>query len=146
MTGVLKEYVKFFINGGALGLLAWGGQLSLYHLFGGTSDQMYAVASVIAYIPLVLVNFMIQRAWIFKVSGVLTRFVAANLGVMLLVALTAPVASHGVNTMIGHPWGERVGFAVASLFCSIPSFLIKRHWVFRKESFLTMRLYKNDKI
>ncbi|MDD2768528.1 MAG: hypothetical protein PHT19_07320 [Methylococcus sp.] len=129
---MILEYTKFFVNGGILGVIAMGLQMLIYRLLGGDSAAFYALASALTYAPLVTINFMIQRTWIFNRPGLFPRFVSANLGIMLLVSLLSPICSQVIDLAAGAPWGERGGFALAALLGSIPSFFIKRHWVFEK--------------
>lgn len=129
-NNMFVQYVKFFINGGILGLAAWGLQWLFYKGIHGSSSVDYSIASALAYIPLVVVNFLIQRKWVFNRKGLFLRFVAANATIMLFVSLLSPFSRHFINYIFGPPWGDTIGFVVASLIGSIPSFLIKRFWVF----------------
>jgi putative flippase GtrA len=127
---MLHQYLKFFVNGGLLGLVAWGMQWLLYRALGGDTAWAYGVATAITYVPLLIINFLIQRAWIFNRPGLFPRFIVANLAIMVLVSMLAPACRHVVNVLIGVPWGDRTGFLLAALLGSVPSFLLKRHWVF----------------
>lgn len=127
---MISEYATFFINGGVLGIIAWGLQLLIYRAIGGDSALAYALASALTYIPLVVVNFLSQRSWIFNRPGLFPRFVLANLFIMLLVSVLSPLCWQVIDLMV--PWGDRGGFAMAALLSSIPSFFINRHWVFGK--------------
>lgn len=129
---MIREYTKFFVNGGVLGAIAWGVQLLIYRALGGDTAAEYAAASALTYAPLLVVNFMVQRAWIFNRPGLFPRFAVANLSIMLLVSLLSPLCRQAIDIAIGAPWGDRGGFVVAALLGSIPSFLIKRLWVFGK--------------
>ena len=129
---MIKEYAKFFVSGGVLGVIAWGLQLLFYRTLGGDSAATYMLASAMTYAPLVVVNFMIQRAWIFNRPGLFPRFVLANLAIMLVVSLLSPLCRQLIDLITGAPWGDRGGFIMAALLGSIPSFLIKRHWVFAR--------------
>lgn len=129
---MIREYAKFFINGGILGVVAWGLQLMIYRLLGGDSQVAYAGASAVTYVPLVVINFLIQRTWIFNRPGLFPRFVVANLSIMLLVSLLSPFFRLVIDNIAGVPWGERGGFVMAALVGSVPSFMIKRRWVFGK--------------
>ena len=129
---MISEYARFFVNGGILGIVAWGMQLLIYRMLGGDSATVYTLASALTYAPLVIVNFMIQRAWIFNRQGLFLRFVVANAAIMLLVSLLSPLCRELIDLIAGAPWGDRSGFIMAALVGSIPSFLIKRHWVFAK--------------
>jgi putative flippase GtrA len=128
---VLRQYVKFVINGGILGVMAWGLQTALFVMLGGDSAASYGIATALTYVPLVILNFSIQRAWIFGRPGLFWQFVAANLTIMALVSLLSPVMWYVIDELVGPPWGNRGGFAVAALLASAPSFLLKRYWVFR---------------
>lgn len=127
---MIREYAKFFVNGGILGLVAWGLQLLIYEAIGGASSLSYALASALTYIPLVCINFLIQRAWIFNRPGLFPRFIVANLSIMLLVTVLSPVFRQLIDLLLTPPWGSRCGFVVAAIVGSVPSFLIKRGWVF----------------
>lgn len=128
---MFHQYLKFFFNGGILGIVSWALQIGIYKAIGGDSGFAYAIASVLAYLPLVLINFFVQKAWIFKRDGLFKKFVAANLAIMILVSLLSPFCRTLIAAIFGTPWGDRGGFILAALLGSIPSFLIKRHWVFR---------------
>lgn len=123
-------YIKFFVNGGVLGLAAWAIQFQVYKVIGSDSSFAYALSSVISYIPLIFINFAIQRSLIFKNDGLLFSFIVANISIMLLVSIFSPLCRDFIDIILGRPWGDRCGYILASLICSIPSYLIKRVWVF----------------
>lgn len=127
---MLIQYSKFFVNGGLLGVVAWGLQLLIYRAINANTAAAYSLATALTYAPLVLINFMIQRTWIFNRPGLFWRFVLANLFIMALVSLLSPLCRHIINQLLGYPWGDRSGFLIAALIGSIPSFLLKRTWVF----------------
>ena len=133
---MIYEYAKFFVNGGILGFFAWGLQLLIYRSLGGDSAVVYALASGLTYAPLVVINFAIQRKWIFNRPGLFPRFVVANLGIMLLVSFMSPLCGQMIDVVAGEPWGVRGGFALAALLGSIPSFFVKRQWVFKNGLFV----------
>ena len=84
---MIKQYFKFFINGGILGVIAWGLQLTIYQSLGGSSSLKYAIAAALTYLPLIVANFIIQRKLIFKQNGTFGKFIMANLLIMLLIKL-----------------------------------------------------------
>ena len=127
---MLMQYAKFFINGGLLGLVAWALQLFFYQVIGKDTNYAYAMASCLTYAPLVVVNFLIQKSFIFKKNGLFIRFFVANIAVMLLVIALSEVCKHFLSLAFGAAWGERGGFMAAALLGSIPSFFIKKYWVF----------------
>ncbi|MBA0903364.1 MAG: hypothetical protein H0Z26_07000 [Candidatus Nitrotoga sp.] len=127
---MLAQYLKFFINGGTIGVVAWGLQWLIYNEMGGNSGKEYSIAAALTYAPLVGINFMIQRKWIFNNSGVFFRFAMANFAIMIFVSLSSPLCRTVIDNIFGSPWGDRFGFVGASLIGSIPSFFITRIWVF----------------
>lgn len=127
---MLFQYLKFFINGGFLGVVAWGLQWLIYKAINGDSAFAYGFATALTYIPLVVINFMIQRRWIFNRTGLFWRFVIANLAIMILVSFLSPLFRYLIDQSFGSPWGDRSGFILAALIGSIPSFMLKRVWVF----------------
>ncbi|CAN5642497.1 hypothetical protein BH11PSE7_BH11PSE7_28810 [soil metagenome] len=126
------RYVKFFINGGVLGLLSLGLQALAYWLIGGNSGIEYAAASTIACVPLIFLNYAIQRAWIFKSEGLFRRFVLANLAIMALMSILSPACRALIGAFSSAEWGDRLGFAIANLISSVPSFLLQKHFVFNR--------------
>ena len=126
---ILWQFAKFLVNGGMFGLVAVAVQALLYRLCGDGSFA-YALASALTYGPLILLNFIIQRSWIFKRSGYLWRFVLVNLLMMLLVSLLAPLCKLVIDLMFWPPWGERCGFLLSSLLSAVPSFLAQKRFVF----------------
>jgi putative flippase GtrA len=127
---IYRQYLKFFINGGVLGVVSWGLQIVIYRGIGIDSGLAYAAATALTYVPLVVINFIIQRHWIFKRDGLFLRFVAANLTIMLLVTLFSPLCRLLITWAVGAEWGDRGGFALAAIAMSVPSFFLKRLFVF----------------
>lgn len=127
---IIRQYLKFFVNGGILGVASWGLQAVIYRAIGGDSGSAYAFATALTYLPLIVVNFLIQRRWIFKKEGLFWRFVAANLAIMLLVSLLSPVCRLLIAWVAGAEWGDWGGFALAAIAMSVPSFFLKRIFVF----------------
>lgn len=127
---MLSQYLKFFINGGVLGLIAMVLQALIYQAIGTSSGEAYAAASGLTYLPLIAVNFLIQRAWIFRRDGLLRRFFIASILIMLLITLLAPLCRLLITAAADGNWGDRTGFLVAALIGSVPSFWLTRRWVF----------------
>lgn len=127
---ILRQYLKFFINGSIIGLISLGLQAIIYRALGGDSGLKYSVATVLTYMPLIAVNFLIQRRWIFQREGLFWRFIAANLSIMLFVSLFSPLCRLLIASVANAEWGDRAGFALAAIAMSIPSFFLKRLFVF----------------
>jgi|APTNR8051073442_1049403.scaffolds.fasta_scaffold02768_3 putative flippase GtrA len=136
---MIFQYIKFFINGGVLGIAAVGLQWMLYEVLGNDSVMAYSLAAALTYMVLIVINFLIQRTWIFNHPGLFWRFVVANLAIMILVSLLSPLCRYLIDQSFGSPWGDRVGFIAAALFGSIPSFFLQRIWVFG------VQLHENSK-
>lgn len=127
---MLIQYTKFFINGGILGIVAWVLQWFIYKWLNGHSSIEYALATALTYLPLIVINFLIQRRWIFNRAGLFWRFLFANLVIMVLVSILSPLFRSLIDQLFHSPWGDRTGFILAGFTGSIPSFLLKRSWVF----------------
>lgn len=130
---IYLQYLKFFINGGILGVVSWWLQIIIYRAIGGDSGLAYAVATALTYMPLIVINFLIQRSWIFKRDGLFLGFVAANVSIMLLVTLFSPLCRLLITWAAGAEWGDRGGFALAAIAMSVPSFFLKRLFVFNSK-------------
>lgn len=131
---IIRQYVKFFVNGGILGVVSWGLQLIIYRAIGGDSGLAYAMATALTYMPLIVVNFVVQRKWIFQREGLFWRFVVANLTIMFLVSLFSPLCRQWIAGIAGTDWGDHGGFALAAIAMSVPSFFLKRLFVFNSKS------------
>lgn len=127
---MLIQYAKFFLNGGVLGVAAWALQWAIYKALGEGGAFFYGIATALTYVPLIFLNFSVQRAWIFKRSGLFWRFVLANLFIMFLVSSLSSLLQIVIDGFLIAPWGSRAGFLLAALIGSVPSFFIKKIWVF----------------
>jgi putative flippase GtrA len=127
---ISRQYLWFCINGGILGIVSLGMQAMIYQSMDVNSGSAYGVATALTYVPLMFINFMIQRRWIFKKNGLFWRFVVANLSIMVLVSLFAPICRLLLTNLAGAEWGDRAGFALAALAMSVPSYFAKRLLVF----------------
>jgi putative flippase GtrA len=128
----VKQYQRFLINGGLLGLLGWAMQTLIFFLLGGKTSEQYGLAAVLAYAPLILLNFLIQQRWIFKSPGWFSRFFLAHLIIMCLVALLSPYFRELFSLFFFDNTGDLFGFVCAALVSSVPSFFLQKLWVFRK--------------
>jgi putative flippase GtrA len=127
---MLRQYLKFFVNGGVLGVVAWALQATIYQAIRADSGLAYGVATALTYIPLVVVNFMVQRRLIFKQDGLFARFIVANVLIMLLVSVLSAVCRLAIAVVTTLNWADQGGFILAALLGSIPSFLLMKYWVF----------------
>ena len=123
----------FMANGAVLGVLALLVQGLLFGLFGGSDVKSYAIASAVTYVPLILLNFQIQRSLIFASSGRLLRFLVANVLIMLLVSFLSPVFRALISAVFGMQVADMLGFTMAALTGATPSFLLSKYWVFIEE-------------
>ena len=130
---IIRQYVKFFVNGGILGIISLGLQAIIYRAIGIDSSLAYSLATALTYVPLIVINFIIQRSWIFRQNGLFWRFVMANLTIMLLVSLISPLCRVLIAWSAGAEWGDRAGFALAAIIMSVPSFFLKRMFVFHSK-------------
>ncbi|MDB4215665.1 hypothetical protein N9739_05880 [Burkholderiaceae bacterium] len=130
---ISRQYFWFCINGGILGIVSLVLQALIFRTIGMNTSLAYGLATALTYVPLVIANFVIQRRWIFKKNGLFWRFVLANLSVMVLVALFAPICRLIIANLVGAEWGDRGGFALAAVAMSVPSYFAKRLLVFTND-------------
>ena len=127
---ISKQYLKFLINGGLLGLLACLIQFIIFKCIEKDSSFAYAISSLITYLPLLIINFILQKKWVFARDGIFWRFVLANILIMLMVSLLSPLCRYIIYLNSESSIADALGFAMAAILCSVPSFLIKRRYVF----------------
>lgn len=130
----MVQYIKFLINGGILGVAALMLHGGIYWILGGAGDAQYSLASVLAYAPLIAVNFFIQRTVIFLDGGRFWRFVIANMVIMILVSAISPLCRDSIGALFGPSIGDQSGFLLAALIGATPSFVLARCWVFRPQT------------
>lgn len=127
---IFIQYLLFLINGGLIGLLAIVIQLFFFNLLGGGEDSIYAIAAGITYLPLIVLNFLIQRNIIFSQEGRIFKFFVANLIIMVFVSAISPACRSFIAAVFGVSAGDNLGFVLAALIGATPSFLMARFWVF----------------
>lgn len=119
------------LNGGILGVVALLLHAVLYRVMGGEGRMIYALASVLTYIPLIVLNFAIQRALIFSAPGRFWKFVSANCVIMVFVSAISPFCRDVMAAGFGPVIGDNTGFILAALIGAVPSFVLARFWVFQ---------------
>jgi hypothetical protein len=129
-----RQYLWFFLNGGVLGILSLWLQAFLFQYLDANSGSAYALAACLTYLPLMVINFFIQRFWIFKKNGFFWLFVVSNLSIMGFVALLSPLFRLIISIAIDPVWGDKTGFALAAIVMSIPSYFVKRILVFNRDN------------
>jgi putative flippase GtrA len=127
-----SQFLKFLVNGIALGLAAWAIQAGIFFAIGVDSNLAYGAATALTYAPLIALNFQIQRRWIFRSKGRFWRFLASHLSIMAFVSVLSPVCRLLITHATNPDWGNAGGFVVAALIGSIFSFFLQREWVFRE--------------
>ncbi|WP_353411671.1 hypothetical protein [Arenicella sp. 4NH20-0111] len=127
---MIKQYAKFFLNGIAISIIAWLLQQFLYRVMPQGSGHYYALASVLTLIPIIGLNFLIQSKFIFNEAGQVKRFIVADIAILALVTALSPICRLLIDVLLGAPWGTQLGFISAAFIASIPSFIIRRYWVF----------------
>ena len=104
----------------------------IYNWITEKGNLWYAIASVATYAPLIVVNFLIQSKYIFQKKGLFWKFLVANLSIMSAVSFLAPVCRMAASFFLGLEWGDLIGFGMASLLMSVPSYFAKRLFVFEQ--------------
>ena len=127
------QFVKFFINGVFFGLLAWGVQLTIYTLLANDSSLFFGVSSFIASFIILSMNFIAQKKWIFKSAGVFKHFLIASVLMIILISILSPLIRDFIAVFVSVSWADIMGYPLAAVISSLPSFLLQRHWVFREK-------------
>ena len=130
---MLKQYSQFFVNGVLISMLAWLLQYFIFITFGGESSTGYAISTAIAFSITMVINFFIQMRFIFKSPGAFHRYVISDLVTLVVVSLLSPLCRLLIAGFTTLEWGDKGGFLLAALIGSVPSFLMKRFWVFAPE-------------
>ena len=126
------KFLKFIINGGIIGFIAFIFQINFFQVLGGISERSYVFASFLTYLPLVALNFYIQKEYIFESSGQPIRFLISNALIMLFVSVISPLCWNFLAIILGPDLGKNLGFICAALIGAVPSFLLSKHFVFGK--------------
>ena len=134
---ISRQYLWFCINGGILGIVSLVLQALIYRIIvantGLPFGLAYGVATALTYVPLVLINFVIQRRWIFRKNGFFWSFVLVNLSIMVFVSMFAPLCRLMIASLAGAEWGDKGGFGLAAVAMSVPSYFAKRLFVFTQD-------------
>lgn len=123
------EFALFFVNGSVLGCLFWALQYSLFVALEGI-DHAYLIACLSVY-PLILVlNFLMQRKFVFARRGRFAVFCAINLLLLLLISFLALFLKSLGESLVGTALANLLAFPVAGLVMALPSYFLKRRLVF----------------
>jgi len=130
---MLRQYSAFLVNGVLITVLAWLLQYGFFKLMAQDSSLGYAIATALATIITMIINFFIQKKYIFKKYGLFHRYLIADVVNLFLVTILAPIFRLLIAEVFTLEWGDKGGFLMAAFVASIPVFFIKRHWVFSGE-------------
>jgi len=123
-VGSLSEVGRFV----TVGLAATGVYLLLTNLLVRYASLSTAVAASIAFVPVVLMNYILHYGWTFRSerahSSAVPRFLGTSLGGLIINFLTVYVATHRLG-LSGTP---SLLFAVGLVV--IWNYLLARLWVF----------------
>ena len=127
-----REFFYFLVNGSILGGVLLILQFIIYKILGDSSDFAYISSIVLSYIPLIFINFFLQRKIIFKKDGIFVKFLLSNIFIMLMISSISPFTRQLISSIFGGHYGDYFGLIVTVAFLTIPSFLIVKFWVFEK--------------
>lgn len=127
-----SKYLKFLIVGSFLGICSIFLQRLFFILLGGNTSFEYMSATALTYLPLLFINFFLQKKWVFRSSGMILKFFVANLSVMLMVSSCSPLVRLFISSFFSQSTADKYAFGLAAIFMSIPSYLIKKNFVFNE--------------
>lgn len=128
----VREFFYFLINASILGVIFLILQFIVYKILGDSSDFAYIASIIFSYIPLIFINFFLQRKIIFKKDGIFVKFLFSNIFIMLMISSISPFTRQLISSIFGSHYGDYFGLIATVGFISIPSFLIVKFWVFEK--------------
>lgn len=127
---ILSKYVKFFLNGGVVGLFSWIVQLVALYLFEvlfGVNNMTYTLSVYAAFILSMLVNFYNQKKFVFKVNG--------NFYIFLLISLCAITVVNFISLLminyIDLNMISKFAYPLSAIVISPLVFLLKNKFVFK---------------
>ncbi|MBT5400537.1 hypothetical protein HOL24_08355 [bacterium] len=129
---VVREFFYFLVNGSILGVVFLILQFIVYKILGDSSDFAYVSSIILSYIPLIFINFFLQRRIIFKKDGIFVKFLLSNIFIVLIISSISPFSRQLISSIFGLHYGDYFGLIATVAFLSIPSFLIVKFWVFEK--------------
>lgn len=128
----VREFFYFLVNASILGVVFLILQFIVYKILGDSSDFTYVSSIILSYIPLIFINFFLQRKIIFKKDGIFVKFLLSNIFIMLVISSLSPFIRQLISSIFGSNYGDYFGLIATVTFISIPSFLIVKFWVFEK--------------
>lgn len=130
---VTRQFVLFVLNGGIVGVFCWGLQQLLYAVANNTSQWAYWGTSLLASAVAIVVNFRMQRRFIFVArDGNFWLFASIASTMSIAVAGSAVLARNWLEAYLSAPAAERWGFMVGALAVAPVSFAAKKLIVFRR--------------
>ena len=127
-----REFFYFLVNGSILGVVLLIFQFIVFKILGDSSDFSYISSIILSYVPLIFINFFLQRKIIFKKDGIFLKFLLSNIFIMLLISSISPFTRQLISYIFGAHYGDYFGLIATVGLLSIPSFLIVKFWVFEK--------------
>ena len=128
----VREFFYFLVNASILGVVFLILQFIVYKILGDPSDFAYVSSIILSYIPLIFINFFLQRKIIFKKDGIFVKFLLSNIFIMLMISSISPFTRQLISSIFGSHYGDYFGLIATVAFISIPSLLIVKFWVFEK--------------
>ena len=91
------KFLKYLINGGLVGGVAWFLQVILFNLFSifGVTLSAYSLVSVILAVGISLViNFHTSQRFVFRAKGIFKKFLVVTVTAMVLISSLTAVLNH----------------------------------------------------
>ena len=129
---IVRQYIKYFINGSILGITAMLLQLLFSQYLLINAPYSYPLSVALTCSLLIPINFFIQRRIIFKNKGRFTAFFSITITGIIMVSINANIIKGNLVFIAPLKYVDQISFALAAILTSVPIFLFKRFYIFNK--------------
>jgi len=124
------EYLRFFLNGGIVGLISWFLQLLVYKIlsFSNLSSSLsFSISLYLSFCICVLINFIFQSKFVFIKKGGFVNFLVFSLSAITIVNIVSLLF---INYLLPLNF-QFFAYPFAAISVSPLVFFVKKYFVFR---------------
>ena len=128
-----SEFLKYLINGGLVGGVAWSLQVilfTLFSIFGVTLSVASLVSVILAMSISLVINFYASQRFVFRAKGIFRKFLVVTVTAMVLISSLTAVLNHFFLGILNLDNLSYVSYPIAAIMTAPFVFLVKRHFVF----------------